>query len=259
MTRERFENSHPLLRPTAVLMLCTSAAGPAAAQQQDEAGDPAERILNASPYTIRADEELSSFVERTATDAVADHCADCHGADLEGGPGVPNLVDYEWLWGITGFESNDVGPVMELQQTILYGVRNSDCPPDQLRYGACPDTRFSEMPAYSETGMSEQEIGDLVEYVVQLSGGDADAEAAERAEDNWALCTECHGDDGFGYAPYGGPSLTDDVWLYGGDRETIRDVIANGRLGECPPWAGELDRATIKALAVHIWNEAMGY
>ncbi len=225
----------------------------------DEDADPAVRILNASPYEIRADDALSSFVERTAAEAVEDHCAECHGENLEGAPGVPNLVDYEWLWGITGFESNEVGPVMELQQTILYGVRNRDCPPDRMSYGACSDTRFSEMPAYLEIGLSEGAIRDLVEYVVALSGREADEDAVARAEENWPACTECHGDDGFGYPPYGGPALTDDIWLYGGDRETLYDVIANGRLGECPPWADELDRATIKSLAVHIWNQAMGY
>lgn len=247
-----------MLAPVIVLAACSTA--PAHAQPADDAERAAaERVLNASPNDIRADDALSNFVERTAQQAVNEHCARCHGENLEGGEGVPNLVDYSWLWGITGLESNEVGPVMELQQTILYGIRDRDCPPERTSYGACDDTRYSEMPAYLESGMSEQDVRDLVEYVVQLSGREADAEAAARGEENWSVCTECHGDDGFGYAPYGGPSLTDDVWLYGGDRETLYDVIANGRLGQCPPWADVLDRATIKSLAVYIWNRSRGY
>ena len=62
-----------------------------------------------------------------------------------------------------------------------------------------------------------------------------------------------------GYKPFGGPDLTDDVWLYGSDRETIFDVIANGRLGQCPAWGKTLDPVTVKSLAVYIWRKVMGY
>ena len=222
------------------------------------AQDAASTILNASPYAIAADESLAEFVNATAEAAISEHCASCHGADLSGQPGVPDLTDFDWLWGITGFETNDVAPVMAIQQTLLYGVRNRDCPADQQSYGACSDTRYSEMPGYGVNGFSDEQIADLTEYVVNLSGGEADTEAAARAEGNWVICVECHGEDGFGYVPYGGPNLRDDIWLYGGDRETIIDVIANGRLGECPPWANTLDAATIKALAVYIWNKSTG-
>ena len=93
----------------------------APAQAQDSVG---ARILNASPYAIAADPELGDFVTETAQAAITEHCAGCHGVDLTGGPGVPDLTDYDWLWGITGEETNDVSPVMAIQQTLLYGVRN---------------------------------------------------------------------------------------------------------------------------------------
>ena len=116
-----------------------------AAQSQD---NPAERVLNASPYAIAVDAELSEFVRVTAAAAIGEHCASCHGADLTGKAGVPNLTDYDWLWGVTGEELNDVNPIMAIQQTLLYGIRNRDCPEDQMSYGACSDTRYSEMPGY---------------------------------------------------------------------------------------------------------------
>jgi cytochrome c oxidase cbb3-type subunit 3 len=221
----------------------------------------ASRVLNASPYSIRADEALTEFVNTTARAAYDDNCAGCHGAELQGGPGVPNLVDYDWLWGITGFEANDAEPVMAIQQTLLYGVRNRDCPDieDVSFYGGCADTRYSEMPGYGALGFSDEQISDLVDYVVNLGGGDADPAAVARAEMDWLACTECHGENGQGYKPYGGPDLTDDIWLYGGDRDTIYEVIASGRQGECPPWGNVLDAATIKSLAVYIWNQSLGY
>jgi cytochrome c oxidase cbb3-type subunit 3 len=228
---------------------------PAAA---DRASAAATRVLTASISEIAVDPQLQAFVRSTAQSAIEEHCASCHGANLHGRPGVPNLVDYDWLWGIGLEEANDVGPVMEIEQTILYGVRNKDCPElaNQITYGACPDTRYSEMPAYGTLGvLNRDQIGDLVEYVVNLSGRDADVAAAARAEQNWPMCAECHGAEGQGYKPYGGPDLSDDVWLYGGDRETITDVIVNGRHGVCPPWGKQLDAPTIKAIAVYIWQQ----
>jgi cytochrome c oxidase cbb3-type subunit 3 len=235
----------------AALGLVVSMSYPATAFSQETH---AQRILNASPYAIAADEQLSEYVRVTAGTAYSENCAGCHGPDMTGKPGVPNLIDYDWLWGITGEETNDVNPIMAIQQTILYGVRNRDCPEDQMSYGACSDTRYSEMPGYAVAGFSDEQINDLTEWVLELSGQEADATAVERAAPLTSICAECHGDDSYGYVPYGGPSLRDNVWLYGGDRDTIYDVIANGRLGVCPPWANTLDAATIKALAVHIWS-----
>jgi cytochrome c oxidase cbb3-type subunit 3 len=238
-----------------------SAVVPAAPSAAAAATPVAQRVLNASPYQIAADTELAQFVETTGAAAVEMHCVECHGADLTGKPGVPNLVDYDWLWGITFEETNDVGPVMEIQQTLLYGVRNTDCPEIEAQsyYGGCADTRYSEMPGYQAIGtFNEQQVGDLTEWTLSLSGADADAAAVERAQPLTAVCAECHGPTSEGYKPYGGPNLTDDISLYGNDRATIRDVIANGRLGKCPPWGRTLDAATVKALAVYLWRKATG-
>lgn len=220
-----------------------------------------QRVVAASPYSIAADEELTAYVERTAEAAIGEHCAACHGADLTGRPGVPNLVDFDWLWGITFEETNDVGPVMKIQQTILYGVRNQDCPDieDVSYYGACADTRFSQMPGYLDTEVfDEDQISDLTEYVVSLTGAEADDAAVARAESLAGVCVECHGPDSVGYKPYGGPDLTDSVSLFGDDRETIFDVIAHGRTEVCPPWKDTLSAAEIKALAVYIWRRVQG-
>jgi cytochrome c oxidase cbb3-type subunit 3 len=253
----------PLALATLLLIVtsCSQAPSPTAESGAASASgaSPAERVLNASPYSIAADAELEQFVNTTAEAAITAHCASCHGEDLHGKRGVPNLLDYDWLWGITGDESSDVGPVMEIEQTILYGVRNKDCPDiaSLSVYGGCIDTRYSEMPAYGDTGVfNDAQIADLAEYVLSLSGQDADQAAVDRARPMWAVCTECHGQNGQGYRPYGGPDLTDDIWLYGGERASIVDVISKGRLGVCPPWGKTLDAATIKALAVYIYRKS---
>ena len=53
--------------------------------------------------------------------------------------------------------------------------------------------------------------------------------------------------------------MTDSTWLFGDSREQVYDVIANGRTESCPAWSTTLDAATIKALAVTIYNRSMGY
>lgn len=48
-------------------------------------------------------------------------------------------------------------------------------------------------------------------------------------------CAQCHGADAKG--SYGFPNLTDDDWLYGGDPETIKASITQGRQAAMPAWA----------------------
>ncbi len=51
-------------------------------------------------------------------------------------------------------------------------------------------------------------------------------------------CTTCHGSDARGARGY--PNLRDSDWLYGGDAETIKQTISNGRSGAMPPWEAVL-------------------
>ena len=103
-------------------------AVPAANAQGAAKPSVADRVVVGSPYAIKADAEADAFVTATAEKAYAQNCASCHGADMHGKAGVPDLADFEFIWGITGEETSDVGPVAELEQTIRYGVRNQDCP-----------------------------------------------------------------------------------------------------------------------------------
>ncbi|MGV3592188.1 MAG: c-type cytochrome [Gammaproteobacteria bacterium] len=242
-----------------VLPLFLTLLAPVAALAQAHVPEMDERLLLASPTTIDADPVLLAYMTTLAEPAYRTHCASCHGDDLAGRDGVPNLADYDWLWGITGAEPTSSEPMFEIMQTILYGIRDRDCPDDVKSYGACPDTRYSEMPAYKDLGFTDAQIDDLVQYVLMLSGQDHDAAAVERASANSGLCAECHAADGYGYKPFGGPDLTDSVWLYGGTPQAIRASIADGRLGVCPPWAATLDAATIKALAVYLYRKSQGY
>jgi cytochrome c oxidase cbb3-type subunit 3 len=239
------------LVPCVLLLL---AAGPAALAQDALR----ERLLLASPTTIASEPALLELTNSLAEAAIAQHCAACHGPGLEGQPGVPSLVDYEWIWGITGEEVSAAEAVPKIMQSILYGIRDRDCPEDTRSYGACPDTRYSEMPSYRALGLDESQLNGLTDYVLGLSGQPHDADAVTSVQSFTRLCVECHGEGGTGYRSFGGPDLTDDIWLYGGSREAIFSSIAEGRLGYCPPYWDKLDAASIKALGVYIYRRYMG-
>lgn len=53
-------------------------------------------------------------------------------------------------------------------------------------------------------------------------------------------CTTCHGSDAGGGPGF--PNLRDHDWLYGGDPETIKTSILNGRAGVMPGWGAALGR-----------------
>ena len=47
-------------------------------------------------------------------------------------------------------------------------------------------------------------------------------------------CAICHGSDAKGAVGF--PNLTDENWRWGGDAETIKTTILNGRIGVMPAW-----------------------
>jgi len=162
-------------------------------------------------------------------------CAGCHGVDRQGKSGVPNLADKFWLWG---------RDAASIEQIIRHGIRTPD-----------PQTRQGVMPGFkhNDAELTDANIADLIVKLTQLAGRKADAQAVERAEENWVWCVDCHGKEGKGVQSIGGPDLTDKEWLYGGDKKSIAESIAEGRKGICPG-GPKLDEKSIKALAQWLAN-----
>ncbi|MDX9999137.1 MAG: cytochrome-c oxidase, cbb3-type subunit III [Phenylobacterium sp.] len=204
-------------------------------------GEGAVKLKTASLQEIEQDPELQSFALAVGQSVFGDNCATCHGAGGTGAKGYPNLRDDVWLWGD--------GSLDEIHQTIAVGVR-----------GDHDETRISQMPAFGRDQMlTAAQINDLTEYVVALSGSQADKVAVGRAAPIYAeQCVACHGPAGKGDPALGAPDLTDGEWLYGSRREDIRSQIENGRNGVMPSWAGRFSPETIKALAVYIHANAGG-
>jgi len=193
-----------------------------------------DRVRDASLEQIRKDPELLGFAETGGRAAFNENCAPCHRTGGAGAKGYPNLADDDWLWG---------GTLAAIHQTITHGVRNAD-----------PDSRQSQMPRFAADGLLKpQQIADVADYVLTLSGQKAPADAAQRGAAVFAEnCVVCHGEKGAGNPEVGAKNLTDGIWLYGGDRATIIDTIGNGRGGSMPAWGARLDPTTIKMLAVYV-------
>ncbi|MCF2905862.1 cytochrome-c oxidase, cbb3-type subunit III [Octadecabacter sp. CECT 8868] len=208
-----------------------------------ENADLLERLTTVDLAAVSDDDELHGFAINAGSSIFAANCSQCHGRGAAGvqAGGYPNLLDDDWLWG---------GSIDEIVYTVTHGIRNEQS----------FDSRYSEMPKFgADEILIDDEITALVQHVRAISGQEHDAElatvGAELFLDN---CASCHGDAGEGMAELGAPNLSDAIWLYGGDEETIYSSIYNARFGVMPAWseeyraAGGLSAAEINAVAVYV-------
>ncbi|MBV7257419.1 cytochrome-c oxidase, cbb3-type subunit III [Pacificimonas sp. WHA3] len=197
---------------------------------------PVLRALASTPIErLPDDSELLQFAIAGGESAFKQYCVQCHGSGAAGFTGYPNLNDDEWLWG---------GDIKAIEFTIVHGIRNPDH----------DDTRYSQMPAFGRDGIfSPEEVTDVSNYVRVISGQEEKSESAARGAALFAQqCVACHGADGQGDREQGAPNLTDAIWLYGGDAESIRNTVHNSRSGVMPRFGERLDPVTIKMLAAYV-------
>lgn len=168
---------------------------------------------------------VDEYAMQVGANLFAQSCAVCHGADGGGGPGFPDLGDDAWLWG---------GESDQVLTSILQG-RSGMMPPQGPVLGDNLDA--------------------VVAYVRQLSGQSADAQLAAQGEEAFAtICAACHAPDGTGNSLLGAPNLVDDIWLYGGSADAIRETLVNGRAGVMPAFADTLGEARGRILAAYVYG-----
>ncbi len=156
----------------------------------------------------------------------ANNCATCHGSDAHGSKGFPNLTDTDWLWG---------GAPERIKETITMG-RQGMMPPLAAAVGTAEDVR------------------NVANYVLSLSGSAHNNIAAELGRSKFAVCAACHGPAGKGNPALGAPNLTDSVWLHGWGEEAIVAMVTNGKTNVMPAHGERLSAEQIHVLTAYVWG-----
>ncbi|QOF77479.1 cytochrome-c oxidase, cbb3-type subunit III [Variovorax sp. 38R] len=154
------------------------------------------------------------------------NCAQCHGSDARGSKGFPNLTDADWLHG---------GTPDKIVESITHG-----------RTGVMP-------PAAAMVG-SPDDVKNVANYVLSLSGEPHDSLRAGLGKSKFAACAACHGIGGVGNAAMGAPRLNDRIWLHGYGETAIVQIINEGKHSTMPAQDGRLTEAQIKLLASYVWG-----
>jgi cytochrome c oxidase cbb3-type subunit 3 len=154
------------------------------------------------------------------------YCMQCHGSDAGGSRGFPNLTDGDWLWG---------GAPEQIRVSIANG-------------------RTGVMPAHAHLG--DEQIDNLANYVVSLSGRDADATKVAAGQEAFMTsgCIACHGMDGKGNQLLGAPNLTDPTWLYGASVGAIKQTLEKGRNGVMPAHQDLLGTEKVHLLTAYVYS-----
>jgi len=194
-----------------------------------------DKIASMSVDDILKDPNLLAFAQAGGAASFKVNCVQCHGSGAAGSAGYPNLNDDDWLWG---------GSPEAIYVTLKNGIR----------YTANAETRDSQMPAFGADGiLTPEQISQLANYVVSLSGGEADQAQVAAGQPLFVEnCASCHGEDAKGGRDFGAPNLTDKIALYGSTLDQVKAQLVKPRHGVMPGWSHRLDDATIKQLAVYV-------
>jgi cytochrome c oxidase cbb3-type subunit 3 len=174
------------------------------------------------PEDIAADAQAMAIGERL----FMNYCAQCHGSDARGAKSFPNLTDGDWLGGS---DHNYI------KTTIAQG-------------------RVGVMPPMAAAVGSAEDVRDVANYVLSLSGSPHDAVRASQGKAKFAACAACHGPDAKGMQAMGAPNLTDGVWLHGWGEDAIIRAVNNGFNNQMPAQAALLNEAQINVLASYVWG-----
>ncbi len=191
---------------------------------KDEEAKIYARFASMSAEDMAKDQQAMGIGQRI----FLNNCAVCHGSDAKGSKGFPNLSDDDWLYG----GSHDT-----IIETITAG-------------------RVGMMPPMAAAVGTPEDVKDVANYVLSLSGSKHDEAAALRGKPKFetAGCTGCHGADAKGMQAMGAPNLTDKIWLHGVGEAAIIERINNGKTNAMPAWSYKFSKDQIRVLAAYIWS-----
>jgi cytochrome c oxidase cbb3-type subunit 3 len=153
-------------------------------------------------------------------------CAQCHGADARGSKSFPNLTDNDWLGD---------GSAEHIKNTIANG-------------------RQGMMPSMAAAVGGPDDVRNVAEYVLSLSGNSSDPVKAALGKDKFVACAACHGADGKGNPAVGAPNLTDNIWLHGFGADFIVKMINEGKTNIMPSQKSKLTDDQLHVLTGYVWG-----
>ena len=171
----------------------------------------------------------------------SDYCANCHGEGGEGKMGVPNLRDKDWLRGVPNLSDKDwlrmeKGSPVQIRNVIANGIENNI------------------MPAFGKT-IGQSDISQITNYVLALSNKEVDIDKYETGKRVFVqYCIVCHGANGEGNPSLGAPNLTDNIWIYGGNFNSIKHSIQEGRQNSMPKFEGKIKDSEIHLLTAYVYS-----
>ncbi len=180
------------------------------------------RFANMTPEDISEDPVAMAIGERL----YSNNCAQCHASDAQGNKGFPNLADKDWL---------GAGTTDYITTTILNG-------------------RVGNMPPMAAAVGSPEDVKNVAQYVLSLSGSPHDAAKAALGKEKFAVCAACHGENGKGMVALGSANLTDNIWLHGFGEKAIIEMVNNGKQNVMPQQGKLLTEAQVKVLTAYIWG-----
>ncbi len=154
------------------------------------------------------------------------NCAQCHGSDAHGSKGFPNLTDNDWIHG---------GSPEKITETITNG-------------------RIGMMPPMAAAVGNEEDVKNVANYVLSISGNKHDSARAALGKEKFAACAACHGAEGKGNQAIGSLNLTDGIWLHGAGEEAIIKRINHGITNQMPAQSAKFSPEQIHVLTAYVWG-----
>ena len=173
-------------------------------------------------------EDLAKSPEGKATGErlFMNNCSQCHGSDARGSRGFPNLTDNDWIHG---------GSPDKIKETLNNG-------------------RIGMMPPMAAAVGSDDDVKNVANYVLSLSGSPHDEARAQIGKVKFAVCAACHGAEGKGNQDIGAPNLTDNIWLHGAGEAAIIKRVHEGKVNQMPAWQAKFTPAQIHVLTAYVWG-----
>ena len=116
------------------------------------------------------------------------------------------------------------------------------------------DGRQGVMPPMAAAVGSPDDVRNLAQYVLSLSGSPHDSIQASLGKSKFGACAACHGIDGKGNTAMGAPNLTDGVWLHGWGADAIIKMVNEGKQNVMPAQKGKLTDDQIHVLTAYVWG-----